>query len=68
MGVYELMEMQANLRELVFAEAHTQDIRRAAMEGGMTSLQMDGVRKILSGGTTVEEILKITHRQDLSLA
>ncbi|MEZ6187787.1 MAG: ATPase, T2SS/T4P/T4SS family [Planctomycetota bacterium] len=32
MGVYELMEMQANLRELVFAEAH-QEIRRAAMEG-----------------------------------
>ena len=68
MGVYELMEMNPPLRELVFAEAHTQEVRRAAMEGGMTSLQMDGVRKILSGATTVEEILKITHRQDLSLA
>jgi type IV pilus assembly protein PilB len=67
MGVYELMEMSHEIRELAFAEAHTTDIRAAAIRGGMSSLQMDGVRKVLDGSTTIEEVLKITHRADLKL-
>ncbi len=67
MGVYELMEMGHEIRELAFAEAHTSEIRAAAMRNGMSSLQMDGVRKVLDGGTTIEEVLKITHRSDLKL-
>jgi type IV pilus assembly protein PilB len=67
-GVYELMEMTPQLRDLAFNSAHTADLRNAALKGGMTSLQMDGVRKVLDGITTIEEILKITHRQDLELA
>jgi type IV pilus assembly protein PilB len=67
-GVYELMEMTPQLRELTFASAHTSELRTCAIKGGMNTLQMDGVRKILDGITTIEEILKITHRQDLALA
>ena len=67
MGVYELLEMTPTLRELAFAAAHTSEIRQAALSEGMTSLQMDGVRKVLTGHTTIEQILKITHRQDLKL-
>ncbi len=66
-GVYELMEMNTQLRELAFAEAHTHEIRNMAIQCGMTSLQMDAVRKVLGGITTIEEVLKITHRQDLKL-
>ena len=67
LGVYELMEMTTQIRELAFAEAHTSDIRRAAEAGGMTSLQQDGVRKVLEGHTTIEEVLRLTHRKDLKL-
>jgi len=67
-GAYELMEMTMKLRELAFAEAHTTEIRNAAIEGGMSTLQIDGVRKVLDGVTTIEEVLSITHRQDLQLS
>jgi type IV pilus assembly protein PilB len=68
LGAYELMEMTPQIRELAFNEAHTAEIRKAALQGGMSSLQMDGVRKVLDGATTIDEVLVITHRQDLKLS
>ncbi|MBX3471326.1 MAG: Flp pilus assembly complex ATPase component TadA [Planctomycetes bacterium] len=68
LGVYELLEMGPQVRELAFNEAHTTEIRKAAIQNGMTSLQVDGVRKVLDGLTTIDEVLVITHRQDLKLA
>jgi type II secretory ATPase GspE/PulE/Tfp pilus assembly ATPase PilB-like protein len=62
------MKMTPQLRELTFNAAHSSELRIAAIKGGMTTLQQDGVRKVLDGITTIEEILKITHRQDLELA
>ena len=61
------MEMTPAIRELAFAEAHSSEIRKAAIQGGMSSLQIDAVKKVLAGTTTIEEVLKITHRQDLKL-
>src|SRR5690606_36606879 len=66
-GVYELMEMNTQLRELAIAEAQTHELRSMALQCGMTSLQQDAVRKVFQGITTIEEVLKITHRQDLKL-
>ena len=68
MGVYELLEMGPQIRELAFQGAHTNEIRKAAIQAGMSPLQADGVRKVLDGHTTIEEVLTITHRQDLKLA
>ncbi|HVY60681.1 MAG TPA: ATPase, T2SS/T4P/T4SS family [Planctomycetota bacterium] len=68
-GCYELMEMTPVLREAVFKNRPTREIRELAItSGGMATLQMDGVRKVLEGVTTVEEVLTISHRQDLALA
>ncbi len=61
-GVYELMELTPDLREMAFNKKPTMELRAKALAEGMTSLQEDGVRKILSGMTTIEEILTITHR------
>ena len=61
-GVYELMEMTPDLREMSFNKKPTMELRAKALAEGMTSLQEDGVRKILAGLTTIEEILTITHR------
>jgi type IV pilus assembly protein PilB len=68
MGAYELLEMTPAVRELAFNQAHTVEIRKAAIQGGMSPLQVDGVRKVLDGHTTIDEVLVITHRQDLKLA
>jgi type IV pilus assembly protein PilB len=63
-GVYELMEMSPDLREMSFQKKPTMELRAKALSEGMTDLQADGVRKILAGLTTFEEILTITHRAD----
>jgi type II secretory ATPase GspE/PulE/Tfp pilus assembly ATPase PilB-like protein len=62
-GVYELMEMSPDLREMAFRQKPTMEVRAKARAEGMTTLQEDGVRKVLSGQTTIEEILTITHRE-----
>ena len=65
LGVYELMEMNTEIRALTFNKASTQDIRKAAILSGMTTLQEDGVRKVLAGKTSIEEVLRLTHAQDI---
>lgn len=58
-GVFELMQMNNELRTLAFERAPTNRIRKAALAGGMKSLLMDGRLKVLNGTTTAEEIVKI---------
>ena len=58
-GIFELMVMSKQLRDLAFDGAATDQIRKAAMANGMHTLAMDGVRKILQGLTTPEEVLRV---------
>ena len=65
-GIFELMEMNSTIRELTFNKEPTLKIAEQARIGGMTTLIEDGIRKIMAGTTSIEEIIKITHRQDLT--
>jgi type IV pilus assembly protein PilB len=58
-GVFEMMSMNSELRNLAFDRAPTNKIRKAALASGMKSLLMDGKLKILNGTTTAEEIVKV---------
>jgi type IV pilus assembly protein PilB len=58
-GIYELMVMNRELRNLAFERSPTTEIRRAAVANGMATLAMDGVRKVLQGATTPEEIMRM---------
>jgi type IV pilus assembly protein PilB len=58
-GVFEMMQMNSELRNLAFDRAPTNKIRKAALQSGMKSLLMDGKLKILNGTTTAEEIVKV---------
>ncbi len=63
-GVYELMEMSGELREMAFNRKPSNELRAKARSEGMVTLQEDGVRKVLAGFTTIEEVLRLTHRAD----
>ncbi len=65
-GVYELLEMSSDLRDMTFNKKPTKDLRVKAIGEGMTTLQQDGIRKFLAGKTTIEEILRVTHAADLT--
>lgn len=58
-GIYELMRMNAEIREMAFTRATVSDIRKAAQAAGMRNLLGDGKLKILEGKTTLSEIAKI---------
>ena len=54
------------MRTLAFKGASTQDLlREGRVSGGLVTLQEDGVRKILRGVTTVDEVMRMTQRTDL---
>jgi general secretion pathway protein E/type IV pilus assembly protein PilB len=65
MGVYELLEMNTIIRELTFKKSSALKIRAEARQNGMTTLMDDGIRKVLGGVTTIEEVLTIAHREDV---
>jgi type IV pilus assembly protein PilB len=65
-GIFELLELNSTMREMVFNKAPLVKIEEQARMGGMVTLLEDGVRKVLAGLTTVEEILMMTHREDIS--
>jgi type II secretory ATPase GspE/PulE/Tfp pilus assembly ATPase PilB-like protein len=66
LGIFEMMEMNRQLREMAFRTEPTNVIREQARRSGMITLMEDGVRKILAGITSVDEVLA-TAQQDVAL-
>ena len=64
LGIFELMTMTSKVRELAFAGATTVDIRKAAINEGMTTLYDDGLRKVMEGITTIEEVLRVSKKTE----
>lgn len=59
-GLYEVMEMTDELRELILVGASALELRRKAIEDGMITLRESGLHKIRNGITTVEEVVRET--------
>jgi len=59
-GLYEVMAMTSTIRKLIMQEASTDDLRAAAIDEGMLTLRMDGIKKLERGVTTLEEVMKET--------
>lgn len=59
-GVYEILVMDDDIRELVMSRASGDMIRKAAIEKGMTLMYEDAMKKVILGVTTLEEALNVT--------
>jgi type IV pilus assembly protein PilB len=59
-GLYEVMEITEEVRELVLVGASALELRRKAVEEGMITLRNSGLRKVKEGVTTIEEIVRET--------
>jgi type II secretory ATPase GspE/PulE/Tfp pilus assembly ATPase PilB-like protein len=59
-GLYELFELDSEMRRMVLAGKQAAEIRVAAGERGMVTLRGHAREKILSGQTTVEEVIRVT--------
>jgi type IV pilus assembly protein PilB len=59
-GLYEVMPMREEVKELVLARASTSEIKKEAIRLGMKTLRSSGILKVKEGVTTIEEILRTT--------
>jgi type IV pilus assembly protein PilB len=59
-GLFEVMEMSEEVRELILSGASAMELRRKAIEEGMISLRASGIQKVREGLTTVEEVVRET--------
>ena len=60
LGLYEVMPMKEEVKELILARASTSEVKKEAMRLGMKTLRQSGIMKIREGVTTIEEVLKAT--------
>jgi type IV pilus assembly protein PilB len=59
-AIYEVMPFSEPLKELVLQGASTAEVKAEAIRGGMKSLRMSGIEKLIAGITTVEEVLRVS--------
>ena len=59
-ALYEVMRFGEALKEMVLQGASTAELKAAAIKGGMSTLRMSGIRKVIEGVTTPEEVLRVT--------
>ncbi len=58
-GIFEIMEINETLRELVFQQIAKDVVRRVACDMGMRTLRQSAVDKVLEGATTLEEVYRV---------
>jgi type IV pilus assembly protein PilB len=59
-GLFEVLEVSDNIRELILVGASALEIRRKAIEEGMITLRASGLEKLRAGSTTIEEVVRET--------
>jgi len=62
-AIFEMFEMNTEIRELAFQKAPAGELRKAARASGMRTLMEDGVLKVFGGTTTPEEVVKTTQTE-----
>ncbi|MEI8067321.1 MAG: GspE/PulE family protein [Candidatus Shapirobacteria bacterium] len=59
-GIFEVMFIDQEIREAIIAKLSADEIAKLAIKAGMQTMLSDGIKKVLSGVTTIEEILRVT--------
>jgi type IV pilus assembly protein PilB len=59
-AIYEILEIDSEIRRMILNGKQSTEIREAAEQKGMTSLRSDARNKVLLGQTTVDEVIRVT--------
>jgi general secretion pathway protein E len=60
LGIYEIMVLSEHLQTLILKTHDSHQIKNEAIQKGMTTLYLDGIQKVISGITSIEEVLRVT--------
>ncbi len=58
-ALYEVMPIREEIRELILTGASAQEIKKKAISLGMLTLKQSGIRKVMEGITSIEEVLRV---------
>lgn len=61
-GILELLEINPDIRSMIVERKDAHAIRAVAINAGFETLRVDGIRKIINGITTIEEVLRVTQK------
>ena len=62
LGIFEVLVMTDEIRDLIVSRASTEEIARAARRAGMATLRDDAIRKAAQGVTTLSEVIRVTRK------
>ena len=62
LGIFEVLIVTDDMRDLIVSRASTEEIARAARRSGMKSLRDDALRKAAQGVTTLSEVIRVTRK------
>jgi general secretion pathway protein E len=60
-GIYEMMLVDDDVRQLILKNVDSGSIKKSAVNKGMLTLLDDGAAKVLTGMTSIAEVLSVTH-------
>jgi type II secretory ATPase GspE/PulE/Tfp pilus assembly ATPase PilB-like protein len=58
-GIFEILNVEAKMRDLIIRRASIDDLKKAAIAGGMKTMFEDGLEKAEAGVTTIDEVLRV---------
>ena len=58
-GIYEVMPLSQELKDMISHDAELNELRKQAMKEGMRTLRLSGAQKVAAGLTTPEEVLRV---------
>ncbi len=61
-GIFEIMELDNRMKTVVLKTHDSNRIMSEAVEGGMQTLMQDGLQRVISGVTSIEEVLRVANR------
>ena len=64
LGIFELMMINSKIREMIFADSSSTQLRDAAISQGMMTLYSDGLDKVMRGITTFEEVHRVAKQTE----
>jgi len=66
-GIYELMVIDDHIRQCICRQESAGAIKKAALASGFTTLRMDGLRKVEIGETSLDEVLRVVHSDEVDV-
>ena len=62
-GIYEILVLDNDLREAILRKCSSDEVKKVAIRGGMATMVEDGLTKVKSGLTTIDEVIRVIHEK-----